>query len=138
MIQVRAYPKEIFFDFNFPTRLLLVNYTYKINFSYLLSGAEAKDFTVRPIIENGTIEIYDEEKNHWVGQSDFRSNYPKLSSEIQVRVTGFADRKSKICFEIQHIKSTNLYKTPCKVYWNRILLGKYVVLINDKILKWTK
>jgi hypothetical protein len=138
LYQVIAYSRDIYFDYNFPTRLLLVGYDYKISFSYLISGAEANDFTVRPVMENGMIEILDEEKNYWVNQNDFRFNFPKLRSEMKVRIVGFAGRKSEICFEIQHMKSTRIYETPCRAYWSRVLMGKYLALINDKILKWTE
>ncbi len=118
--------------------MLLPNYVYVINFSYLISAAEDKDFTVRPVMESGLVEIYDEERKLWINQSALRSRFPRLASEMKIRFINFGGNRSEICFEIQHIKSTNIYRTPCKAYWNRVSLGRYIELINDKILKWTR
>ena len=138
LIHGKSFAKDTYFDFNLPSKLLLLNYEYKVIFEHLISQAEEKDFTVRPVMENGVIEIYNSEKNTWVKQNDLRSMFPKLNSEMRVRVISFGKYKSEICFEIQHTKSMVLYKTPCKTYWDRASLRGYISLINDRILKWTE
>jgi len=136
LFQNTSLAKNTFFDFNLPSKLLLLNYEYKVTFEHLISQSEEKDFTVKPVMGNGIIEIYDPERNIWIKQNDFRSNFPKLSSEMKVRMISFGEYKSEICFEIQHTKTTVLYKTPCKTYWDRSSLSGYINLINDRILKW--
>jgi hypothetical protein len=133
-----SFAKDTYFDFILPSKLILISYEYKVVFKHLISGAEEKDFTIKPIMENGLIEIFESEKNIWIKQNDLRSSFPKLNSEMRIRIVSFGNYKSEICFEIQHIKTTALYKTPCKTYWDRASLGGYLSLINDRILKWNE
>lgn len=133
-----ARAENTYIDFEFPSKLLLTNYEYKINFHYLLSNAKEEDFIITPILESGTAEIYDKTKNIWVKQNSLRSNFPKLSAEMLFRITSFGNAKTKICFELQHLKTGAIYKSPCKTYWNREYFARYINVINDRILKWEK
>lgn len=138
IFSLNVFAKNTYFDFSLPSRILINGYEYKIKFSYDISGVDEKDFTVVPVNNNVSIEIFNEEKNLWIAQDSLRTSYPKLASEMLVKFNGFKELKSKICFEIQHNKSTTIYKTPCKIFWNRGFLQQYISLINDKILKWAE
>jgi hypothetical protein len=133
-----AHAENTYIDFEFPSKLLLTNYEYKINFHYLLANAKEDDFIVTPILENGTAEIFDKIKNIWIKQNSMRSNFPKLSAVMEFRITSFGNAKTKICFELQHLKTGIICKSPCKTYWNRGYFARYVNAINDRILKWEK
>lgn len=137
-ISTWVFAKDTYFDFNFPSRLLLANYVYKIKLAYELYGANENEFIVIPVTENGSVEIYDESKNVWIKPNNLRSTFPSLSPELEVKITNFNGAKMKICFEVQHSKTALLYKTPCKTYWNRSIFNGYIDRLNDKILKWEK
>jgi hypothetical protein len=138
LLSVPVCAENVYIDFEFPSRLLLLNYEYKIDFAYSLLNSGENDFIIIPYIENGTIEIYDRKKSIWVKQNGLRSDFPKLEREMVVKITSFGQVRTKICFELQHPRSAAVYKSPCKTYWNRGYFTGYIRAINDKILKWEK
>jgi hypothetical protein len=103
-----------------------------------LPNSREEDFIIIPSAENGTLEICDKEKNIWIRQNSLRSSFPRLSQEIPVRIISLGSLKTKICFEVQHLKTGAVFKSACKMYWNRSYFLGYIGAINDKISKWEK
>lgn len=130
--------KQIYFDFNLPASLLVPGSEVSVNFNYSIKGADEDSFNVIPVPGQALIEIYNEETGVWNRQGELRSGFPKLKPEMKIKSLPFSDVKTSICFDIQYSKTSEIYQTPCKTYWNRDHFKQYMAAINVKILRWVK
>ena len=109
-----------------------------MSLSYLLDGINEKDFIVIPNAENSLLEIYNDENKSWVKQNEFRSNFPRLKPTMKIKLISFAGVSTKVCFDVQLLKTSEVYKTPCRTYWNAQHFLKYIDAVNAKIFEWVK
>ena len=128
--------QDVFFDYYLPSKILFSGQVYKIKLLYNLSGADKKYFTVIPQAENLNVEIFNGNKNIWVNSSGLRTEYPDISGEIKVKITGSNGEKGRLCFNIQYSKTSEIFRTPCKTFWNGSVLNGYIAGLNAKISRW--
>ena len=133
-----SFAVETYFDFRLNSVLVPVDKDLTVKFDYLLEGVRAEDFSVMPVAENALLEIYNSGSKKWVRQNDFRTEFPELAPQIQIRPKSLNGAKVKICFNFQLRRTGVLYSSPCRIYWNRDHFMKYLRAINDKILRWVK
>lgn len=125
-------------DFSLESYLVIEEKETKVSLIYNLSGAKESDFIVRPIVENGIVEILDSKANVWVGTSGFISSLPNLSKNITVRFKGLTFEKSSLWFEIKSLKTGKSYLTPKKSVWTNKIYEGYVENINESVVNYSK
>jgi hypothetical protein len=128
-----SYSLSTNFDFSLREYLVPENFGVGINFSYFLSGYEDSDFVVKPFIGNGVVEIFNPQKNEWVGNFSPEEFLPKISETMLVRVRDLNIVKTYLWFEIEGIKDGNTYFTPKKIIWGESVYDGYVEGINYSI-----
>ena len=88
---------------------------------------------IKPSVSKGSVEIFNNEKNIWVRFSSLRSDFPKLSKTINLKLAGVPAEKTELCFDIQHLKTGKMFKTPCKTIWNKNFFAYYFSLLNQRL-----
>jgi len=121
------------FDFSLGRYLIDESKEMDTSFKYDLENYEEEDLLVRPLIENGIIEIFNIDKNSWVGSYAPLSELPSLKKSILIRIKGFVVQKSSLKFEIFNTKSGEIYTTPPKNIWSKRVHEKYLVKLNDNL-----
>lgn len=125
------------FDFSLKEYLVSENVETTVFFSYLLSGYINKDFLVKPLIGNGTVEIFNSEKNEWIGSFSSTNSFPKISESMLVRFQNLIVDKTYLWFEIKNVKDGSTYFTPKKYIWGEKTYYGYVEEINYSLLNQT-
>jgi hypothetical protein len=105
----------------------------QVGFKYELQGFDDGDFLVRPVIKNGTVEIFNSDANTWVGSYSLISELPSLQKEMLIRVKGFDVIKSSLYFEILNTKTGEVFSTPQKEIWSKGIYSNYGELINSNL-----
>lgn len=122
-----------YFDFSLNRYLLDDNKETVVNFRYELEGFTEESFLVKPIIENGIVEVFSPEKNLWASSFSLVSDLPHLQKEMLIRVKGFGIEKTNLYFEILNLSNGRVYLTPKKEVWSEKIYGKYLDKVNKKI-----
>ncbi len=130
-----SYAEFTQFDFSLGRYLVDNDKEIIVNFDYLLSGYEDKDFLVRPVIENGIVEIFNAGNNSWVSSFDLISDFPILKKEMIIKISGLYVEKSSLIFEIYNTKSGENYTTPAKGVWSGKVYSKYLDKLNAGLSK---
>ncbi|MFH1899533.1 MAG: hypothetical protein ABIJ82_03670 [Patescibacteria group bacterium] len=128
-----AYASFTNFDFSLKEYLVSENTETEVYFSYLFSGYENKDFVVKPLIGNGTVEIFNPEKREWVGSFSFTEYLPKISENMLIRFQNLNVNKTYLWFEIESLKDGKTYFTPKKSIWGEKIYDGYVEEINYSV-----
>jgi len=121
------------FDFSSRSYLIENENEVQVEFGYSLTGYKESDFSVRPIVENGSVEIYNEAKDTWVSSFGLFSSFPSLKKNMMVRLKGFEVEKSVLYFQIYNLKTGESYFTPKKSIWSRKVYEKYVEKVNENL-----
>lgn len=131
-----SYALSTNFDFSLKEYLVSENTETEVYFSYLLSGYENKDFVVKPLIGNGTVEIFNSEKKEWVGSFSSSDNFPEISENMLIRFQNLKVDKTYLWFEIKSVKDGKTYFTPKKSVWGEKIYDGYAEEINYSILNY--
>jgi hypothetical protein len=107
----------------------------EVSFQYDLEGFDGGDFLVRPVIKNGTVEVFNFNTNNWVGSYSLISEVPNLQQKMLIRMKGFDVDKSSQYFEIFNIKTGEISSTPEKEIWSKQIYSNYGELINSNLSK---
>jgi hypothetical protein len=105
----------------------------EVHFSYLLSGYDDKDFAVKPLIGNGSVEIFNSEKNEWVGSFSLEDHLPKISETMLIRIRNLNVEKTYLWFEIKSLRDGKSYITPKKSIWSEKVYDGYIEEVNYSI-----
>jgi len=121
------------FDFSLGRYLLDENKEIKVDFKYDILNYVEKNFLVRPVINNGIVEIFNSETNLWVNSYSNISELPFLENEMLIRIKGLRVEKSCVHFEIFNIKNGEKYNTPVKDVWSEKVYSKYIGKLNKNL-----
>ncbi len=121
------------FDFSLKEYLVSENTETEVYFSYLFSGYENKDFVVKPLTGNGTVEIFNPENREWVGSFSSTDYLPKISENMLIRFQNLKVSKTYLWFEIESLKDGKTYFTPKKNIWGEKIYDGYVEEINYSV-----
>lgn len=124
-----------YFDFSLSRYLIDENKETVVNFKYELEGFTEELFLIKPVIENGIVEIFNPEKNSWASSYSLFSDLPNLQKEMLIRVKGFGMDKTGLYFEILNLSNGQVYLTPKKEVWSKKVYEKYLENLNKKIKK---
>jgi len=128
-----SYALSTNFDFSLKSYLVDNEHEVQVEFGYSLTGYKESDFSVRPIVENGSVEIYNDENSSWVTSSGLFSSFPSLKKTMSVRFKGFVVEKSVLSFQIYNLKSGESYLTPKKSVWSKKVYEKYDEKVNASL-----
>lgn len=134
-LNIFSYAQTTHFDLTLSNYLIDESSPLEVNFKYLLSGYKDEDFLVRPMVGNGVVEIFNEEKETWISQFDLMNNLPLLQKSMKVRFKGLKVYKSYLMFEIYNKKTGDLYNTPKKMLWTKSIYSDYVDKVNFNLGK---
>ncbi len=121
------------FDFSCDSYLYRKDIPQSVSFKYLLSGYEEKDFLIRPLLQNGFIEILNKDTGTWVSSLVLLNSLPTLDKSMKVRISGVELEKTSLSFEIYNTKNGEVYKTPNKDIWSDRVYFDYVNKINSNL-----
>jgi len=122
-----------YFDFSLSRYLIDENREMVVDVKYRLDGFIEDIFIVKPVIENGTVEIFNPEKNLWASSFSLVSDLPDLKKEMLIRVKGFGIEKTNLYFEILNLSDGQVHLTPKKEVWSKKVYEKYLENLNKKI-----
>lgn len=126
------------FDFSLKNYLILENRELEISFSYKLTGYKNDDFTVRPKIGRGVVEIFDSGKNSWVNSVSPSSVMPKLEEKMLIRIKNLEIEKTLLWFEIKNVKEGKVYTTPSKNIWSEKIFDGYIEELGESTVEFVK
>ena len=118
------------FDFSLKEYLVPENTETEVYFSYLFSGYENKDFVVKPLTGNGTVEIFNPENKEWAGSFSSTDYLPKISENMLIRLQNLNVNKTYLWFEIESLRDGKTYFTPKKNIWGEKIYDGYVEETN--------
>lgn len=121
------------FDFSLGKFFIEDSKELKVDFEYDLLNYGSDDFLVRPLIENGVIEILNPDNGSWVGSFKPLAELPSLREEMVVRIKGFVNEKTLLKFEIFNKKSGEIFTTPSKSIWSGKIHFKYLERLNGNL-----
>lgn len=128
-----SYAQFTQFDFSLKSYLVDNEKEIEVEFNYLLTGYKEGDFSVRPVVENGIVEIFNEDSGQWVSSFSSFSNFPKLSKKNLITFKGLTVEKSVLHFEIYEIGTGKTYLTPKKSIWSEKVYEKYIEKVNESL-----
>lgn len=121
------------FDFSLDRHLLYEGKEAVVDFKYDLQGYEEKDFLVKPLLNNGLVEIYNLCTSSWVGPYVLINELPHIEDEMLIRVKGFNVFRSALSFEIVNTRTGETYLTPSKDIWSLKVYSDYGEKINSRL-----
>jgi hypothetical protein len=121
------------FDFSLGRYLLDNDKEIKVSFNYDLENYQENNFLVRPVVNNGMIEIMNPEKGSWVSSFGLLSDLPFIQKEMFIKIKGFETQKSTLYFEIFNTASGDIYKTPEKSIWSKYVYKGYLEELRENL-----
>ena len=121
------------FDFFLGRYLLDSDKEIKVSFDYDLENYQEKNFLVRPVVNNGMVEIMNTEKGSWISSFGLLSDLPSIQKEMFIKIKGFETQKSSLYFEIFNTVSGDLYKTPEKNIWSKHVYKGYLEELRENL-----
>lgn len=131
-----SYAESAYFDFVVKSFLVSNNKDIAVNFKFDISNQFLERFTVRPVLSNGIVSIYNDKTGAWVLGNSFWSDLPKLQKDMRIKINGFTSNTTGLYFEIYDTKTFNIYDTPKKKVWNHALYDSYILTLNQNINDW--
>lgn len=128
-----AYADSTNFDFYLGRYFVDKDEDIKVHFKYDLENFNESSFLVRPVIENGLVEIYNAGNNSWANSSSVLPELPVLSKEMVIKIRGFEIEKTTLYFQIFNTSTGEIYTTPKKTIWSKKIYSKYLERVNEKI-----
>lgn len=129
-----AYADSTNFDFYLGRYFVDKDEDIKVHFKYDLENFNESSFLVRPVIENGLVEIYNAGNNSWANSSSVLPELPVLSKEMVIKIRGFEIEKTTLYFQIFNTSTGEIYTTPKKTIWSKKIYSKYLEKVNERIL----
>jgi hypothetical protein len=105
----------------------------KVSFDYNLENYQENNFLVRPVVNNGMVEIMNPEKGSWVSSFGLLSDLPFIQKEMFIKIKGFETQKSTLYFEIFNTVSGDVYKTPEKNIWSKHIYKGYLEKLRENL-----
>ena len=121
------------FDFSLGRYLLDNDKEIKVSFNYDLENYQENNFLVRPVVNNGMIEIMNPEKGSWVSSFGLLSDLPFIQKEMFIKIKGFETQKSSLYFEIFNTAGGDVYKTPEKNIWSKHVYKGYLEKLRENL-----
>ena len=121
------------FDFFLGRYLLDSDKEIKVSFDYNLENYQENNFLVRPVVNNGMVEIMNPDKGVWVSSFGLLSDLPFIQKEMFVRIKGFETQKSILYFEIFNTLNGEIYKTPEKNIWSKHVYKGYLEELRENL-----
>jgi hypothetical protein len=131
-----SYAASVNFDFSLKEHLVSENIKIPVSFSYLLLGYKDMDFLVKPMIGNGNVEIFNPERNLWVGNFSSTNLFPKLSKNMFIRFQNLKADRTYLWFEISDVWGGKKYITPKKYVWGEEIYDGYVEEVNYSLINY--
>lgn len=128
-----SYANSTNFDFYLGRYLVDKDEEIKVHFKYDLQNFNEDNFLVRPVIENGLVEIYNMGNNSWADSSSTLPSLPALNKEMTIKIRGFEIEKTALYFQIFNTYTGEIYTTPKKPIWSKKIYSKYLEKVNDKV-----
>gem|GEM_PF-5025748 len=129
---------QVYFAFASESYFVWTLKPVKVEFDYNLINLKTEDFVVRPYIQNGYVEIYDDAKKEWLESSSSINKLPHLKSEMQVRANYGSVQKLNIWFEVISLKNEKVYTTPKRLYWTEKSLNYYLPAVFRNVAESTQ
>ena len=123
-----------YFDFNLSSYKGGENQNIEAGFTYSLVGYSPDDFIVKPVLENGLLEIFNQSIGKWVKANSPWIEFPKLDSEIQIKIVSAPFYKSNLYFEVFNTKNSEVYKTKSIEVWGNKANESYLSTLNRNLL----
>lgn len=121
------------FDFSLGRYLLDSDKEIKVSFDYELENYQENNFLVRPVVNNGMVEIMNLEKRSWVSSFGLLSDLPFIQKEMFIKIKGFETQKSSLYFEIFNTAGGDVYKTPEKNIWSKHVYKGYLEKLRENL-----
>jgi len=121
------------FDFSLGRYLLDDDKEIKVSFDYNLENYQENNFLVRPVVNNGMVEIMNPDKGVWVSSFGLLSDFPFIQKEMFIKIKGFETQKSSLYFEIFNTVSGDIYKTPEKNIWSKHIYKGYLEKLRENL-----
>ncbi len=121
------------FDFSLGRHLLDSDKEIKVSFDYELENYQENNFLVRPVVNNGMVEIMNPEKRSWVSSFGLLSDLPFIQKEMFIKIKGFETQKSSLYFEIFNTAGGDVYKTPEKNIWSKHVYKGYLEKLRENL-----
>lgn len=123
-----------YFDFEFIKNTLSPESEVEVNFIYNFSeGVSEERFKIKPRIENGTVEILENEG--WVNENSLWTEASTLSRAKKLRIKG-SFYKTDVWFEILDLKTGKIYTTPKHFILSRNWFEDYIKNLNEIIFEF--
>ena len=130
-IKVRGFSYN--FDFYLGRYLIGKDEEITVHLKYDLQNFKEDSFLVRPVIENGIVEIYNVGNNFWVTSYSILPSLPILNEEMTIKIRGLEVEKTGLYFQIFNMSTGEIYTTPKKTVWSKKIYSKYLEKVNEKI-----
>lgn len=128
--------QERYFDFTLPGNFIVIGKPFSFNLTYFLSSERERNFVIKPILKNGSMEIFNFEKNSWVNDKTSIYEFPIIHGSLKAKVTNLPQFNSTLYFQISDLKTGKIYLTEEKKVWSNFLYSTYVNSLNrSKIAK---
>ena len=130
-----CFSENNYFNFNAKNYLLPGLGELTVFFEYNLENYSESDFTIKPVLENGALEIFDTKNGKWISSNTLWQELPFLSNEIKLRVLLYPDNFSMLYFKIRNKKTGELYETSGKKLWFESFYNNYKEELNRQLLQ---
>jgi len=104
-----------YFDFNSVNYLIPKDKIVNLAVDFNLKGYTPQDFLIRPVIESGSVQIYNTENESWVSAFDLWTSMPFLSHTMKIKITTSAP--DNLNFLVLNLVTGEVYKTNLKKYY---------------------
>lgn len=127
-VRASVLPQNRYFNLSTSTNTVPYKKVITAYLSYSLVGYEGADFIIRPVLSRGIVQIFNQEKNQWIGQADLWSNMPKLEKEVKLKID--VSGSSDLWFQIQNVTNAQIYETPKTTIWGQNIFTDYIDKLN--------
>lgn len=132
-----VYAEEMLLEFIFDSRIMDPNGEIGVKVDSDLYDEDNHNFVIRPVIEKGTVYIWDRKNEVWVSDVALWSKLPFLSSDMKLKMVGLNNNFTEITFQIQDVIEAKIYETNKLKIWPTSVLTSYIEKININIIRFS-